>query len=431
MLNIPGELVALFFVLVGLVIVAIALMVLRFIWSHIKGPARTIITVVIVLGLVVVITVGIGWLLDPFNQARLSNAIDTTTAMAKTWWIMNIGDLPNVAGLIPGSTNGGQPKPAAPQVSVDLAGLAEPLPKIPVQVNVYRVKDLPKFAGSKQTLIEQKDVVVAVRGVISPTLSSIKTTTTTIAQSNVITDGMPARVPMTSTLTVQIFRDGSVVISNKPFSETVQGWLQSVQRVANPIVELDEQPEVTRRVPKNDPIRQQVRDEMTAIETLLDFQPELVTGMGVASMDKIPNFVKTQNLTTRIRLAVFQAQFCGVGQAPRDRNEGGTPALRGLVDCVRSKYHALDARTAELIWARDPAKAKQDTPGWKEAQKEVLRAISETSDLIDKLDTEVEAQGLDSGSRADYEQVYDLKLVDLVLDAEMNLMALKATLEAP
>ncbi|KKS44138.1 MAG: hypothetical protein UV05_C0011G0029 [candidate division CPR1 bacterium GW2011_GWA2_42_17] len=429
-MNIPGELIALGFVLIGLVILVLIALVLGFLWKRIGTTVKTIIKVVIVLAIVAGIFVGASWLVDPFNQARLENASSSTVAFAKAWWVMNIGDLPNIAGLIPG-TNGGQPKPAAPQTTIDLSGLAEPLPKVPVQVNFYKIKDLPKFRGSKQVLVEQADVLVAVNGVISPTLSSIRATTTTISKDNIINDNLPARVPMTATLQVQIFRDGTVVVSNRPFSETVQLWLQGIQTIANPIVELDEQPEVTRRVPKNDPRRQQLRDAMTSIETLLDFQPELVTGMGVASMDKISNFVKTQNLTTRIRLAVFQAQFCGVGQAPRDRNEGGTPALRGLVDCVRTKYHQLDARTAELIWSRDPAKAKQDTSGWKEAQKEVLKALSELNDMIDKLDTEVEAQGLDSGNRVDYEQVYDMKLVDLLLDAEMRLMALKATLEAP
>ncbi|MBM4401788.1 MAG: hypothetical protein FJ044_00900 [Candidatus Cloacimonetes bacterium] len=233
----------------------------------------------------------------------------------------------------------------------------------------------------------------------------------TFSATKVITEGIPATMPMTATVTVQVFKDGTVFVSNKSITETVAGaggWLFRIRKKAEDANVLD----VAGRLPKQDYTRVELAQAMSQMRVVLEFSG--VTTNPAAEYG--PAFMETEKLVDRLLVlpvAVGKYKF-NIAQAPRGATEGGTSQLQALVSALRRQYYELSSRHRTLADQVALGKVKIDGRERKALLTDAQDLLWTVRDLKSKLSVEMDVNGTG----------YETVLLQWLNATELDLVAL-------
>lgn len=230
----------------------------------------------------------------------------------------------------------------------------------------------------------------------------------TFSATKVISEGISGTIAPTQTVTIQLFKDSTVLVSSKTVSETVNGWLRDIRLKSEQANDLD----VAGRLPKQDWLRTELAQTMSQVRVVLEFNG--VTTDPAAEYG--PAFTETEKLVNRLQVlpvAAGKYKF-DIHQAPRGADEGGTPQLQALVSALRRQYYELSSRHRILADQVALGKVKIDGRERKALLTDAQNLLWTVRDLKSKLTVEIEVNST----------VYEATLLQWLNATELDLVAL-------
>lgn len=406
---------------VGLVLAGLITLVFR--WVKNKIPTknkvlkavRTLMDIAFVIWLLVVVICTARYLLDDWERAVAIHRMQPVVNYLEVGWRCIIkgpelieaakelpSRLPQVALLPPPPTT----PTAVPAVTLEELRRRE-LPTIPLEIRSVAAAELVNL-GVAQTTVNSKKTVVTVNGVVSPTLGLNRMDIETVSSERIISDGLPEILAPTTKVTLQIFKDGTLLVSSKTISETVNGWLRDIRLKSEQANDLD----VAGRLPKQDWLRTELAQTMSQVRVVLEFNG--VTTDPAAEYG--PAFTETEKLVNRLQVlpvAAGKYKF-DIHQAPRGNDEGGTPQLQAYVSALRRQYYELSSRHRILADQVALGKVKVDGRERKALLTDTQNLLWTVRDLKSKLNVEMGVNGT----------VYETTLLQWLNAMELDLVAL-------